>query len=65
MGEKIKSWLTVGIIPAIIAGAYYVSGSGTDLGGAAVIFAGHYVMLALLVSGANKLINALRSDYDE
>jgi len=58
--RKIKSWLALGIIPAIIAGTYYIVSPGTDLGGAIVIFIGHYVLLATIVHGVSKCFDSLQ-----
>jgi len=58
--SKAKGWLALGIIPALIAGTYYVTSPGTDAGGAVVIFIGHYVLLTAIVHGLSKIFEGLQ-----
>jgi hypothetical protein len=59
--ECIKDYTSVAIISAVITFAFY--GGGTSLGGAAIIFTGHFVALAVLVHGASKIIKKLDDDH--
>lgn len=59
--EKIKDYTPVVIISSIMGLAHY--GGGTDFGGAVVIGVGYFVVLALVINGAARIIKALSDDY--